>query len=73
VIAEHPRCWSREQQIFDPLHHLPLLDRLTHRVHTIEANGPSYRLRKSKQRLDKRDVKTDNDSPEPQQTGSSEA
>ena len=28
-----------------------LLDRLTHRVHIIEANGPSYRLRESKGRL----------------------
>jgi DNA replication protein DnaC len=28
-----------------------MLDRLTHRVHIIEANGKSYRLRESKQRL----------------------
>lgn len=28
-----------------------LLDRLTHRVHIIEANGESYRLRQSKKRL----------------------
>jgi DNA replication protein DnaC len=28
-----------------------LLDRLTHRVHIIEANGQSYRLRQSKRRL----------------------
>jgi len=28
-----------------------LLDRLTHRVHILEANGPSYRLRESKHRL----------------------
>ena len=28
-----------------------LLDRLTHRIHIIEANGPSYRLRESKKRL----------------------
>ncbi len=26
-IAEHPRCWQREKQIFDPLHYLPLLER----------------------------------------------
>jgi DNA replication protein DnaC len=31
-----------------------LLDRLTHRVHILEANGPSYRLRESKHRLQKR-------------------
>jgi DNA replication protein DnaC len=28
-----------------------LLDRLTHRVHILEANGPSYRLQESKRRL----------------------
>jgi len=28
-----------------------LLDRLTHRVHILEANGPSYRLKESKRRL----------------------
>lgn len=27
LIAEHPRCWGREQQIFDPVHYLPLLER----------------------------------------------
>ena len=30
-----------------------LLDRLTHRVHILEANGPSYRLREAKRRLGK--------------------
>jgi DNA replication protein DnaC len=34
-----------------------LLDRLTHRVHILEANGPSYRLRESKRRLKKRHSK----------------
>jgi DNA replication protein DnaC len=28
-----------------------MLDRLTHRVHILEANGQSYRLRDSKRRL----------------------
>lgn len=28
-----------------------LLDRLTHRVHILEANGPSYRLAEAKRRL----------------------
>ena len=42
-----------------------LLDRLTHRVHIIEANGPSYRLRQSKRRLQKGGAKRDqDDSPE---------
>jgi DNA replication protein DnaC len=27
------------------------LDRLTHRVHVLEANGPSYRLAEAKRRL----------------------
>jgi len=26
-IAKHRRCWEREQQIFDPLHYLELLER----------------------------------------------
>ena len=31
-----------------------LLDRLTHRVHILEANGESYRLRESRQPLKRR-------------------
>ena len=31
-----------------------LLDRLTHRVHILEANGESYRLQDSRRRLKKR-------------------
>ena len=31
-----------------------LLDRLTHRVHIIEANGESYRLRDAKRRTKRR-------------------
>jgi hypothetical protein len=38
-----------------------LLDRLTHRVHILEANGPSYRLKKSKKRLKRPDTKTQTD------------
>ena len=38
-----------------------LLDRLTHRVHIIEANGPSYRLRETKRRQSRQKVKTGND------------
>ena len=30
VIAVHQRCWGRQQQIFDPLHYLPLLERKPH-------------------------------------------
>ena len=33
-----------------------LLDRMTHRVHTLEANGESYRLRDARKRLQHRRV-----------------
>ena len=36
-----------------------LLDRLTHRVHILEANGQSYRLRESKRRLQSRNKRSD--------------
>jgi len=26
VIARHPRCWDREDMVFDPIHYLPLLE-----------------------------------------------
>lgn len=45
-----------------------LLDRLTHRVHILEANGPSYRLRESKRRLQKRRSKG-TETQEPDQAG----
>ena len=40
-----------------------LLDRLTHRVHIIEANGPSYRLQESKRRQSRQSRKRKTDSP----------
>lgn len=36
-----------------------LLDRLTHRVHIIEANGPSYHLGEAKRRLKRQAGKPD--------------
>lgn len=27
VVARHPRCWGREQSLFDPIHYLALLER----------------------------------------------
>jgi hypothetical protein len=27
IVAEHPRCWGKGQVIFEPLHHLALLER----------------------------------------------
>jgi len=50
-----------------------LLDRLTHRVHIIEANGPSYRLRQSKRRLETGNATEDHLRPGPEKTGSGEA
>ena len=38
-----------------------LLDRLTHRVHILEANGHSYRLRESQRRLNQRTRPTTNE------------
>ena len=26
LLAQHPRCYEREQDIFNPLHYLPLLE-----------------------------------------------
>ena len=51
-----------------------LLDRLTHRVHIIEANGPGYRLRQSKSRRKKSDQSSkDKDSPGSEKSSSGEA
>ena len=41
-----------------------LLDRLTHRVHIIEANGPSYRLGEAKRRLKRRTDQAPEPAPE---------
>ena len=38
-----------------------LLDRLTHRIHILEANGQSYRLRESRRRLKQRTPPERND------------
>jgi hypothetical protein len=27
MVARHPRCWDREQSVFDPVHYLALLER----------------------------------------------
>ena len=32
VLASHPRCYGREQDIFDPLHYLPVAGAATRRV-----------------------------------------
>ena len=43
VIASHPRCHGREQDIFDPLHYLPLLEQ---RPGAFEHAKPIRRWRK---------------------------
>ena len=43
VIASHPRCYGREQDIFDPLHYLPLLEQ---RPGAFEHAKPIRRWRK---------------------------
>ena len=40
-----------------------LLDRLTHRGHILEANGPSYRLRQSKRRLEQGKIRPEEAEP----------
>ena len=39
-----------------------LLDRLTHQVHILEANGESYRLREAKNRLKRHSSRNSKDS-----------
>jgi transposase len=43
VLASHPRCYDREQDIFDPLHYLPLLEQ---RPGAFEHAKPIRRWRK---------------------------
>jgi len=43
VIASYPRCWGREQDIFDPRHYLPLL---AQRPGAFEHAKPIRRWRK---------------------------
>jgi len=51
-----------------------LLDRLTHRVHILEANGPSYRLRESKHRLQPGGPKPDeSDQADPEESAPEDA
>lgn len=41
-LASHPRCYEREQDIFDPLHYLPLIEL---KPGSLEFVGESYRYR----------------------------
>lgn len=46
-----------------------MLDRLTHKVHILEANGESYRLRQSRGRLKKRAGTEPSEPEEPSEAG----
>ena len=37
VIAQHPRCWDREDMAFDPVHYLPLLEQ---KVRALDQAAP---------------------------------
>jgi len=37
VIARHPRCYDREDMIFDPVHYLPLIER---KINALEQAAP---------------------------------
>ena len=41
IVACHQRCWDREQQVFDPLHYLPLLER---KPHSLDHGRPFEQL-----------------------------
>jgi transposase len=43
LVAQHPRCYEREQDIFDPLHYLPLLEQ---RPGAFDYAAPMRRWRK---------------------------
>jgi hypothetical protein len=56
-LSARPRSgWSHQMASATGCERLTgaLIDRLTHHVHIIEANGESYRLRDAKKRLKKR-------------------
>ncbi|RMC36016.1 Mu transposase domain-containing protein, partial [Paracoccus alkanivorans] len=37
VIARHPRCWDRDEIVFDPIHYLPLLEQ---KINALEQAAP---------------------------------
>ena len=37
VIARHPRCYAREDMIFDPIHYLPLLEK---KINALDQAAP---------------------------------
>jgi len=43
VIARHPRCWDREDMVFDPIHYLPLLEQ---KIPIDSGGAPASRVSK---------------------------
>jgi hypothetical protein len=37
VIARHPRCYAREDVVFDPIHYLPLIER---KINALDQAAP---------------------------------
>ena len=37
VIARHPRCWERDELVFDPLHYLPLIEQ---KINALDQAAP---------------------------------
>jgi len=37
VIAKHPRCYAREDAVFDPVHDLPLIER---KINALDQSTP---------------------------------
>ena len=41
IIARHPRCYGREDMIFDPMHYLPLIEK---KINALEQAAPLARV-----------------------------
>ncbi len=37
VIARHPRCWDRDELVFDPIHYLPLIEQ---KINALDQAAP---------------------------------
>ena len=37
IVARHPRCWEREDVIFDPVHYLPLIEQ---KINSLDQAAP---------------------------------
>ena len=41
LIARHPRCYDREDMVFDPVHYLPLIER---KINALDQAAPLAEL-----------------------------